>query len=907
MASGRRRAKLGCVLAVLIALGAPVAVPGAVPGSPQDDLIIELRIGRIARQTIVAAIDGDRVLIPARPLFELLEIRSSIDAEGSLHATRQPEGTELFVDGQLGLARVGTLALPKEQVLVRQAGGELYLGTELIAGLLGIRVEVDLGELTVTLDPADQLPIGRRVARERARAARHGGGSSVIADRVLAEDRTPFAGAVADWGVSVPDVGSMGASSYALRLGARVLGGGLDLRQSGAIGAEQDFAGSWIGAWPAHWGWRQLRLGSVLGTGPEPRAVNGIAISSSPFIRPLAFSESEVTGWLAPGWEVELYRGGELVDFGYADERGFYMLKTPIDYGENPIELRAYGPNGEMRELSRALPVAADRLPPGEVEYEAMFGACESGECDQMANLDLRYGVSDRWTVRGGTETFARSGSDLIHPYGIVSGLLGRDWLVRAEGTVGARAKLGIGYEPNPDLRLFAEHERLARGTVDPILTPPGQRSLSRWTAFYRPDSRRPSTFLTAGGQQVMGDHGANLRLNAGVASQLRNLRWNLEWREEHLGLNGSDFAATVIAANASTALRSRMSVLNGLFMRGTAELDCRRGGIGRLSLLLGRTLSPAVRAELTTGWVRAEGGFGISLAISATGTGIHSGGRVTQRGDGRNASSAFAEGSVLWNESADRVEVANGRTIGRGGVSGTVFIDENANGWADPAEPRLPNVRVLVGSQAVLTDAFGRYSAWDLGAFEAAEVSIDMESMPSPLLVPTAALSSVLIQPNGFRTVDLPVVRGVELMGRVLRSGSVGDAGLGSVRVTLRHQSSGRVHETLTFTNGEFYLMGLPAGDYDVSIPADMLKLLGLEAEVPELTLNVPKASDRSTRIAGAPDSAPSGGARHGRLGAGGVPGGGRRRRRENLTCKILLTRPTATPRPLSWLRTRS
>jgi hypothetical protein len=46
-------------------------------------------------------------------------------------------------------------------------------------------------------------------------------------------------------------------------------------------------------------------------------------------------------------------------------------------------------------------------------------------------------------------------------------------------------------------------------------------------------------------------------------------------------------------------------------------------------------------------------------------------------------------------------------------------------------------------------------------------------------------------------RSVDLPVIRGVELMGRVLRAGSVGDTGLGSLRVTLRHRATGRVHET--------------------------------------------------------------------------------------------------------------
>jgi hypothetical protein len=149
-----------------------------------------------------------------------------------------------------------------------------------------------------------------------------------------------------------------------------------------------------------------------------------------------------------------------------------------------------------------------------------------------------------------------------------------------------------------------------------------------------------------------------------------------------------------------------------------------------------------------------------------------------------------------------------------------------------------------------VRTHAFGRYSAWDLSAFDDTEVSIDMESIPSPLLVPTAALAAVAVQPNGFRTVDLPVLRGVELAGRVIREGVVGETGLGSVRVTLKQKATGRVHETLTFSNGEFYLMGLPAGEYAVSIPPDVLALLGLAMDVPELTLVVPKPNERLSQL---------------------------------------------------------
>jgi hypothetical protein len=846
-------------VAVSLTIAAPPASaadppPGAPPihAEPWTDVIIELRAGRVAQRTLVALTDGIQVLVPARPLFELIEMRTELDAQGCLRVVRQPEGTDLFVDGQLGIARAGTTVLPRSQVVVHAAGGELYLGTELIAGLLGVRAEVDQAELTVTLDPADSLPVGRRVARERARDARFGAGASAIPDRVLGPNPDPLGGAALDWTLSMPDIETPELTGYGLRLGTRVLGGGLDLRHEGVRGAYGRSTGSWIGQWPEHWGWRQLRLGTVLGTGLDPRSIHGIAASSSPFVRPLAFARNEVTGWLAPGWEIELHRNGQLVDYTYADERGFYKLETPVDYGENPIELRAFGPNGELRELSRALPVARDRLPGGVVEYEASIGACDGGNCDQAGNLDLRYGLSDGWTVRGGTTVFGRGGPDLLHPYGAVSGSLGDHWLVRGEGVAGARGGLDVAFEPSPDLRLGAAHTRFDSDVEAPILTSAGQRSQSRAAFHFRPDPRRASTFLSGGVDQAMQEHGSSWRTNLGFNTQAAGVRMGVEWREERTHLPGLDLAASIVGANASTALRTRLPVVGGLFLRGTSEVDCRSLALARASLLIGRSLNRWARFELTTGWSAAEGGFGFSLSLSALEDAVHSVGRVTHYGDGRTVSGAFAEGSVLWNEAVERMEFVPGRAIGRGGVSGSVFIDENGNGWPDAGEPLLPHVGVLVGSQRVRTDAFGRYAAWDLTAFEAAEVSIDLESLPSPVLVPAAMLASVVIEPNGYREMNLPLARGVEVEGRVVESGPGGGEPrpLGSVRIVLRHLQSGRTHETVTFYDGAFYFMSLPAGEYEVSMPADMSELLGLVIADPAPRLWIPRASERVSQL---------------------------------------------------------
>jgi len=129
----------------------------------------------------------------------------------------------------------------------------------------------------------------------------------------------------------------------------------------------------------------------------------------------------------------------------------------------------------------------------------------------------------------------------------------------------------------------------------------------------------------------------------------------------------------------------------------------------------------------------------------------------------------------------------------------------------------------------------------WDLGPFEDATVTIDAESLPSPLLVPTVALAQVAVEPNGFREVNLPVVDGAEVAGRVTRAGSAGAVGVGGVRVILTHVATGRRHEAVTFHDGTFYVLGLLAGEYTATLPADVLALLGLGLDGPDVRVTVP------------------------------------------------------------------
>jgi hypothetical protein len=90
------------------------------------------------------------------------------------------------------------------------------------------------------------------------------------------------------------------------------------------------------------------------------------------------FDEITVEGTSLPGWEVEIYRGNVLIDFGEVDAFGEYRFENiPINYGPNEIRVLLYGPQGQIEERVEEYRIARNFLKPGEISYQA--GAVRTG------------------------------------------------------------------------------------------------------------------------------------------------------------------------------------------------------------------------------------------------------------------------------------------------------------------------------------------------------------------------------------------------------------------------------------------------------------------------------------------------------------------------------------------------
>jgi hypothetical protein len=798
--------------------------PADTAGEP---VLVELRIGRIAQSTVQGFRVRTEVLLPLSQFLQLVEIRHRLSPEGRLDAAMDPGNRRIVIDVRRDTMQFGDRRVRIEPEFRHFEGGELYVGAERLGDLLGVRFTVDWAELTVTvIDPGD-LPIARRLRREAAREAYLRRVEGPRADVTFGRELPRWDGVVVDYSLFSPSVDPIRGSAYTLGLGADVVGGSLELLGQN-VGPASDghvrVDASWTGVWRDNRWVKQLRLGDVFSTSPRGRGIRGVMLTNAPYVRPSLVGALRYAGRLEPGWSVEAYRGGDLVAFDSTDAAGGFAVDLPVRYGENPVDFIAYGPFGEVREFNRTYRVLGELLPAGTFEYGVSGGQCRAtvGTCASTANVDLRYGATRRWTVQGGFDQFWRdSAPDRLHPYASVVANPTNAWALQGDILGRAFAHAGVRYEPSVDLRIEGDYTSFSRDSFS-VFAAPGRRSAWSLTGFVRPPTHGGFFFFDARVEQIRTDAGHITRTRLGASMQTSEIRLLPYIRTEQ------DAATRAfVGLNAFILPRPQWGRFVGqLLLRTTTEVESKTG-LAAWSAFAARPVARGVRLELGTTWRRGDAGLTYSLVLTSYLSAARTVTAITAPPGGSVTGTQFVQGSVLWDRPAGRLSVAPGPSLERSGLSGRVFLDENANGRRDVGEPGLGNVRVLVGSVSAHTDSTGGYRVWDLVPFEPIFVTLDSMSLDSPLLVPAFARASIVPGPNRFRTLDIPIVQAGVIEGRVTREGR----GVGGVTLILSDKRTGTRRSLVTFTDGAFYLLGVKPGEYELAVDESVLDALGADA----------------------------------------------------------------------------
>src|SRR6185436_16586152 len=369
-----------------------------------------------------------------------------------------------------------------------------------------------------------------------------------------------------------------------------------------------------------------------------------------------------------------------------------------------------------------------------------------TNQCDATGNVDLRYGISNRWSARAGFDGFWRTGpSNLLHPYAGLFGSLTNSVSLEAEAVRDAVVRAALRFEPSTDFQFQADVYRFASAVRDPILTPEGRTDQITLSAFFRPISRMGANYLEASLDRINTTIGMLTSGRLGASFQVTDVRIlpAVRFQRQEAGIGGGS-SATFFGFNTFILPHQSFGpVLGSLSARTTFEMQPGVGAVNA-SAYVGAPILKGLRAETGMTWFRGSRGPGFSLLIAAELPSVRSYTSVNAGGGTEAVGTQYISGSTIYNPTRSSMDFSGSPALSRGGVTGRVFLDLNGNGRMDRDEQPLAGVRIVVGGIWSTSDSSGRYRAWDLLPYEPTMVTVDSSTLASPLWVPAFAAASV-------------------------------------------------------------------------------------------------------------------------------------------------------------------
>jgi hypothetical protein len=554
----------------------------------------------------------------------------------------------------------------------------------------------------------------------------------------------------------------------------------------------------------------------------------GAVVTNRPLVTQTAFDRTRFEGDLPVGWEAEIYRNGELLAFAKPSTDQRYAFEdVQLLYGDNHIEIRMYGPQGQMRTRDEQINVGQDNVPRGKTWYWAGFNqpahdlltvhkTADSADVPKaQATVALEHGVDERTSVGALARTMLLDDERVTFVEGSIRRSLGPAMLEvsaarESSGGTAARAQI---------LGRFGSVNVNAEAIIASDFHLQGTRSRSVRDARIALDAplKIGRTIFPAHADVHFVDRKDGTRQLEAAARLAANFnRFNL-----------------------ATDLRYRQDSGTGA-TRPPAEINWGLLGTGRIGdvrLRGGGTfdISPKAQfrtAELSAYWsasdrVDWEG----DLVYEATNKRARARVSHIRRLDSMAIAitgEAATDGSVAFGFNLNfSLDPRNGLSISRtplaqaGLVKATVYRDLNDNGVRDFSEPLEKGALITAGTRPAdhLTDARGSATVAGLATYSPVAIGIDESSLSDPTLTPRKALQVVVPRAGIPVDVQIGLVGGGDVEGAIVKSGGLGFEGLEIQLV----DAAGKVVATgQTDFDGFFLFERVAYGSYGLRVAPD-------------------------------------------------------------------------------------
>ncbi len=857
--------------------------PAAVKPPAQDvesdqEIDLDLWHSVIGTTTISGLLVGDKIYLQPMDVFTFIKVRADLSLDGtSISGYYIDENRKYLINNvdRTILYQEKTTKLATDEYIVRSTGG--YLRADIFEKIFNLKCIFDFRGLSVELKSGEPLPAESESKYAAKRKNIYGQTEEEKPDVTFGLHRSLFSLGVLDYqGAFTTTRGvpqSQNPSQYSLFGGGELLGGDMDATIESESAQKIDWKN-------VPWQWRysvqnssvlrQILIGRqdpLFTTMQLADSMVGFQISNVNTSYKTSFSNYTISDHTEPDWTVELYINDALVNFTKADQTGYYKFDIPLSYGSTNILLKFYGPYGEVRTSVVQLRIPYTFLPPGHLEYTLTGGTLidHPGIQNSVGQLDTKLGVSTAMTLGGGiryqeaptlltTNLHTPFGYADYTPYGTGSLRVSGGVLLSGEyyqntgyrGTISITGPIGLSIEAEYDKAVQASGEadsvQIQNSASDPFYII-NQRKLTLSAPLpFQAGSLR----MTAQDLPLNNDTG-NLSLTAETLLNFFgtsvNLSANYNFLRDRYKLyvtgDGTGEAGLSIMLFAGIVARPSISMDYTAREFQDAQLGITKsfGDWGNLSFTGTHSFLPSSNSFQLS--------FRTSLPFAQVGvsSGVGSGQPVT--------ASTTVQGSIGYDGGVGFYG-GNRPEVRRGGVEVIPFIDQNDNGIWDPGEPLVPHFSFERASGKVISSDSGILRIVDLEPYNHYFMKTSTADLDNISLLPKFSSFDVTPPANGFARIDIPLASAGQIEGYVTTIKNGKEGGLGGARLKVRHWGSDGdtaevklTEDLLSYSNGEFYYMGITPGTYRIMIDPDQLRILHATCNPPYIDFVVKSKED--------------------------------------------------------------
>ncbi len=827
-----------CFFLFCVLLTQPEAI--AQNTSDESEVYLEFRHRGIINTVVISYYRDNNFYLPINEIFNLLGIENNQDGL-IITGNFSLEQTPYTINLQDNFIRFGdeTHEISSDDFLIKEI--DFYLKPELFYDIFQLDFMIDFGNLRLSLITQKELPAIQKVLRNQKRRIADNNRFSANNYDLKFKRKKPFLdGGFVDYNLSANLSDQVNIYNYNSNIGLQLYGGDL---QGSLFGS---FSENFSNFSTNNLRWRRyfrdqnlitkLTIGQTLTDGVNKSPYRGVRFSNEPVEPRRLFDEFEVRGTTIPQSEVELYLNNALIDFQISDQAGDYRFLAPLTYGATQLDLRIYGPTGQIIERSNRIQVPFNFQPAGEFNYIVNLGELDNpliGTSNRVltAQGSGSYGLTDWLTAKAGIEYYEGFHTSMPTFISSLSSRLSTNYIFTLEGATDAfyRTTLNAVYPNSASFNVdFIDYS-----SGFSIYNPSNDDKRISSTLFY-PFSFGSTPFnLRVSAFSRFGESSSITTFRADANSRFSKFNIRVGYIDRYFG-RFDIFSPTSLAAieNSVTYTLSRNrnipSYLKGTFLRAQMRYLPIQKEVESAQLFISRSIFRNGRFQFSVGRNFFNHFNSVRFSFSIDFNKIRSSSNFSSIRDNYNLTQNL-RGSIGYDTNYNNFLFTSREQVGRSGTAVKLFVDNNNNGIFDEEDdPINENALRVTRSGAMNFSKNGVHYFTQMQPYFYYNMELNKGAIRNPMLVPEFEKFGLITDPNRFKKVEIPFYMSGVVEGTVERFFENGrKSGIAGLKVLITSIDGDFSKEIRTFSDGSFYSFEIPPGKYKLSIDQSQLDIL--------------------------------------------------------------------------------